>query len=164
MILTIGRKAIYPSQGPCRIDGVVKRVVNGRPMSFYQLTLLDDRGGDLFVPVDKVEAIGVRLLLKKSEVPKLIAALEKTTKRTRDLKERILDNVRTVTSGSALDLVEAVKALTELRNSRTLTPGESRMLERSRRLLVWEISEAMGETKIEAEEQIDRALGRRKQS
>jgi RNA polymerase-interacting CarD/CdnL/TRCF family regulator len=162
-MLTIGRKAIYPSQGPCRIDRVVKRVVDGRPMSFYQLTLLDDRGGALFVPVDKVKAIGVRLLLKKSEVPKLIATLEKTTRRTRDLKERILENLRTVTAGSALDLAEVVKALTELRNARPLTPGESRTLERSRRLLVWEISEAMGETKTVVEEQIDRALTRRKQ-
>lgn len=162
-MLTIGRKAIYPSQGPCRIDRVVKRVVDGRPMSFYQLTLLDDRGGALFVPVDKVEAIGVRLLLKKSDVPKLIAALEKTTKRTKALKERILENLREVTAGSALDLAEVVKALTELRNSRPLTPGESRTLERSRRLLVWEISEAMGETKTVVEEQIDRALTRRKQ-
>jgi RNA polymerase-interacting CarD/CdnL/TRCF family regulator len=162
-MLTIGRKAIYPSQGPCRIDRLVKRVVDGRPMSFYQLTLLDDRGGALFVPVDKVEAIGVRLLLKKSEVPKLIAALEKTTKRAKALKERILENLREVTAGSALDLAEVVKALTELRNSRPLTPGESRTLERSRRLLVWEISEAMGETKTVVEEQIDRALTRRKQ-
>ena len=162
-MLTIGRKAIYPSQGPCRIDCVVKKVVDGRPMSFYQLTLLDDRGGALFVPVDKVEAIGVRLLLKKSEVPKLIAAMEKTTRRTKALKERILENLRTITAGSALDLAEVVKALTELRNSRPLTPGECKTLERSRRLLVWEISEAMGEEKTVVEAQIDRALTRRKQ-
>jgi RNA polymerase-interacting CarD/CdnL/TRCF family regulator len=161
-MLTIGRKAIYPSQGPCRIDAVVKRVVNGSPMSFYQLTLLDDRGGALFVPVDKVKEIGVRLLLKKSEVPQLIAALEKTTRQTKVLKERILENLRTVTAGSALDLAEVVKTLTELRNSRPLTPGEARTLERSRRLLVWEISEAMGEEKTVVEEQIDRALTRRK--
>ena len=162
-MLIIGRKAIYPSQGPCRIDRVVKRVVDGRPVSFYHLTLLDDRGGDLFVPVDKVKAVGVRLLLKKSEIPKLFAVLEKTTRRTKDVKERVLENLRTVTSGSALDLAEVVKALTELRHSRALTPGESRTLERSRRLLVWEIAEAMGETKTAAEEQIDRALSRRKQ-
>ena len=162
-MLTIGRKAIYPSQGPCRIDGVVKRVVDGRPMSFYQLTLLDDRGGALFVPVDKVEDIGVRLLLKKSEVPRLIAALEKTTKRTRALKERILDNLRAVTAGSALDLAEVVKALTEMRNARPLTPAESRTLERSRRLLVWEMSEAMGEEKTVVDALVDRALTRRKQ-
>ena len=74
----------------------------------------------MFVPVDKVEAIGVRLLLKKSEVPKLIATLEKTTRRTKALKERILENLRAITAGSALDLAEVVKALTELRNSRPL--------------------------------------------
>jgi hypothetical protein len=44
VILTSGNKVIYPSQGPCLICQVIKKVIDGRPVSFYQLALLDDRG------------------------------------------------------------------------------------------------------------------------
>lgn len=64
MLLTVGNKVIYPSQGPCLIGPVITKIVDGRPMSFHQLALLNDSGGELFVPVDQVQAIGVRLLLE----------------------------------------------------------------------------------------------------
>ena len=62
MNMTVGNKVNYPHQGPCRIDEVVDRVVDGRSMSFYHLAVLDDRGGKLLVPTDKVEALGIRSL------------------------------------------------------------------------------------------------------
>ena len=45
-----------------------------------------------------------------------------------------------------------------------LSPGEVRILEKARRLLVSEISEVTGETRIAAEEQIDKVLEGRKGS
>jgi RNA polymerase-interacting CarD/CdnL/TRCF family regulator len=50
---------IYPSQGPCLIGSVVQKMIAGSPVSFYQLALLDDSGGELFVPVDKAQASGL---------------------------------------------------------------------------------------------------------
>jgi RNA polymerase-interacting CarD/CdnL/TRCF family regulator len=76
MILTVGNKVVYPCQGPCLINSIVEKVVAGVPKSFYQLSLLDERGGELFVPVDRVQAMGIRLLLKKSEIPKLLNKLK----------------------------------------------------------------------------------------
>ena len=78
--LTTGNKAVYPGQGPCRIGSVVKRVVDSRVITFYHLTVLDDNRGDLFVPVEKARAIGIRLLIKKSEVPTLLSHLKKKAK------------------------------------------------------------------------------------
>jgi len=65
VILTVGNKVIYPCHGLCLIGPVVKKVVDGRLMSLYRLALLDDSGGELFVPVDKTQAIGIRQLLKR---------------------------------------------------------------------------------------------------
>src|SRR5262245_54534194 len=50
VILATGNKVIYPSQGPCLIGPVIKIMVDGKPIRFYQLALLDDSGGELFVP------------------------------------------------------------------------------------------------------------------
>ncbi|MEP7342915.1 MAG: CarD family transcriptional regulator [Acidobacteriota bacterium] len=161
--LNVGTKVMYPSQGPCLIGSVVDKEVAGRPMSFYRLALLDDSGGELFVPVEKVQEIGLRPLLKKSEIPKLLDQLMKAGQIAKDWKQRAQDNLKLLTSGSAFDLAEVVETLTVLNEKKPLSFRENWMLERAKRLLVCEISEVLGETKIAAEEQINQALKARKE-
>jgi RNA polymerase-interacting CarD/CdnL/TRCF family regulator len=141
----------------------VDKEVAGRPMSFYRLALLDDSGGELFVPVEKVQEIGLRPLLKKSEIPKLLDQLMKAGQIAKDWKQRAQDNLKLLTSGSAFDLAEVVETLTVLNEKKPLSFRENWMLERAKRLLVCEISEVLGETKIAAEEQINQALKARKE-
>jgi len=156
--LTTGTKAVYPGQGPCRIGSVVKRVVGARVMMFYHLIVLDDNRGDLFVPVEKARSIGVRLLIKKAEVPGLLAHLKKSAKTADNWKQRATDNLKLFASGSPYDLAEVVASLTELGIARSLTLGETGTLGRAKRLLICEISEVTGETKAAVEEQVDHAL------
>jgi RNA polymerase-interacting CarD/CdnL/TRCF family regulator len=163
MILGIGNKVIYPSQGPCRIGHIVKRVIDGTLIEFYHLVVLAEGGGELYVPIDKAQTIGIRLLLDKSEIPKLLGHLKKTATIADHWKQRADYNSKMSTSGSAFDLAEVVESLTELRDTKALTLGESRTLERARRLLIGEISEVMGETKQEAEQQIEIALKAQKE-
>ena len=137
-------------------------LVAGEPRSFYHLIVLDDSGGELFVPVDKVQTIGIRPLVKRSDVPKLLGQLMKTSEMARDWKQRANDILRLFTSGSAFDLAEIVGSLTELSKTKSLSLRESWTLVRARQLLVCEISEVMGETKSAAEEQVDQALRARK--
>lgn len=162
MILTSGNKVVYPSQGPCLIGPVIKIDVDGRPVRFYQLALLNDSGGELFVPVDKAQTIGIRPLLNKSDIPKLLGLLKKPAGEAKDWKQRANDNFKLLASGSAFDLAEVVKSLTRLGEKKALSFRESQTLEKARKLLVYEISEVMGETKSAAEEQIDKALKTRK--
>jgi CarD family transcriptional regulator, regulator of rRNA transcription len=158
VILTIGNKVIYPYQGPCLIGPVIKKVIDGRPISFYRLALLDDSGGELFVPVDKVQSIGIRPLLNRSDIPKLLDLLKEPSGADKDWKQRADENLKLLTSGSTFDLAEVVKSLTKLGRKRELSFRESQTLEKARKLLIGEISEVMGDTKSAAEEQIDEAL------
>jgi CarD family transcriptional regulator len=158
MILTSGNKVIYPSQGPCLIGPIIKKVIDGRPVSFYLLALLDDSGGELLVPVDKVQTIGIRPLLSISDVPKVLGQLRGPSGVDKNWKQRADDNFKLLASGSAFDLAEIVKSLTKLGEKRSLSFQESRTLEKARKLLIGEISEVMGQTKSAAEEQINNAL------
>jgi CarD family transcriptional regulator len=158
MRLTVGSKVFYPYQGLCLISMVVKRVIDGTQKEFYHLTLLDNSGSDLFVPIDKVEAIGIRPLLKESDIPKLLDRLKQPTQSSSDSRQRTQDNQRLLASGSAFDLAAIVQSLTALSQTKALSPGEHRTIDRARRLLISEISEVMRETKEEAEEQVDEAL------
>ena len=96
MILTVGSTVVYPCQGPCLVGSAVERLVAAEPRSFYHLVVLYDSGGELFVPVDKVRAIGIRLLSQRSDIPKLQGHLMETTKVAKDWKQRANDILKTV--------------------------------------------------------------------
>ena len=158
MILTVGNKVVYPSQGPCRIGHIIKRDVGGTLIKFYHLLALDGSGGEMYVPVDKAQDIGVRLLLERSEIPKLFGQLKRADYTTGNGRQQAIDNLRLFSSGSPFDLAFIVEALTELRETKALTIGQARTLEKARRLLICEISEVLEETKEEAERQLDQVL------
>lgn len=162
MTLRVGDKVIYPSQGPCLVSASVKRMIGGSSVSFYNLALLDGSGGELFVPVDKVQQIGIRRMLRRTEIPKLLGQLRQTVPFDKNWKQRGIDNLRRLSSGSAFDLAEIVESLTELMGLRTLSFRESWMLGKARKLLVCEISEVMEEPMSAAEEHVDKALKAKK--
>src|SRR5215813_15112028 len=154
-MLSVGKTIVYPYQGPCLIGAVVKKVVGGRPTSFYQLDRLDEIGGALLVPVDKIGALKIRQLMTKSDIPKLLRRLKKPAATVMNWKQRTIDNLKLLASGSPLDLADVVESLTELNEARTLSLRDREMLDRARRILICEISEVMGETKSAAEQQVD---------
>ena len=158
MVLNIGNKVIYPSHGPCLISSIVDKVVNEQVMTFYELSVLNDSRGTLLVPVEKAKSIGLRPLLKKPEIPRLLDQLKRPSKASSDRKQRVRDNLKLLLSGSAFDLAEIVESLSELVETKSLSQGERGTLERAKRLLVCEIAEVTGETREEVEGQVDRAL------
>ena len=163
MILSVGDKVNYPCQGPCLVGSVVQRIVEGKPTEFYHLVVLDDPGGDLFIPVDdEAPSRGVRRLLDRSEIPKVLERLQQAAGAAKNWKRRAIDNSKLFATGSAFDLAEIVESLSGLAETKSLSAGDRQTLHRARKLLVSEISEVTGEIKSVAEAQIDGALKVRK--
>jgi RNA polymerase-interacting CarD/CdnL/TRCF family regulator len=156
LMLTVGEIVVYPCQGPCLIKGITGRIGDNRPIMFYHLLLLDDGGGELFVPVDKALIIGVRPLMKKSDILCLLDHLKKPAQSADNYRVRARDNLERFISGSAFALAEIIRSLTD--SGKSLSFGEIKTLEKARRLLICEIAEVMEETKEEAGERIDKAL------
>jgi CarD family transcriptional regulator len=159
MQLTIGNKVFYPYQGLCIIGPVVQKIMGGEAIHFYQLSVLDD-GGDLFVPVDKIAAVGIRPLLEASEIPLLMSqfTVKRSTQTALHYSQRALLYAQLLTSGSPLDLVEIVSSLTQLSEVKSLSLGQRKTLDKAKKLLIDEISEVLGEAKEEIEKQIGQAL------
>ena len=158
MRMMIGTKVIYPSQGPCLIGSIVQKEIAGSPVSCYQLALLDESGGELFVPVARARTSGLRQMLRRSEIPALLSRLQQPTVATKDWKQRAGENSKRLASGSAFDLVEIIKSLTALSAKKELSFTESRTLEKARRLMIGEIAEVLSATRSAAEELIDHAI------
>ena len=131
MILTVGSTVFYPCQGPCLVGAVVERSVAGEPRSFYHLIVLDDSGGELFVPVDKVRPLVSARCCRGLISRSCRGHLMKTTEVAKDWKQRANDILRLFTSGSAFDLAEIVGSLTELSKTKKLSIRESWTLVRA---------------------------------
>ena len=149
---------MYPGQGPCRVDQVISKLIDGKTVSFYQLSVLADGGAELFVPVNKAKVVGLRMLVSLKEASRILETLIEATNFADGWRERASDNVRLFNSGSALDLALVVKSLTEMSTRKSLSAGECKMLLKARNLLVREICEVTGETEQQVEQRIDSAL------
>jgi RNA polymerase-interacting CarD/CdnL/TRCF family regulator len=94
----------------------------------------------------------------------LFGQLKKAAAPATNWKQRAIEHSKLLTSGSPFDLAAVVESLTELNETKALSPRERQTLDRARKLLICEISEVMGETRNAAEEYIDQTLkARRKQ-
>ena len=96
--------------------------------------------------------------MKRAEIPGLLERLKRPTSTAEDSRQRARDNSRLLASGSAFDLAEIVESLTELNETKPLSIGERKTLERAKKLLVCEIAEVLRKTREEAERQVDKAL------
>lgn len=161
MLLRTGSVIVYPSQGPCLIGPMIERVIDEQSLMFYQLLVLNDGGGDLFIPVDKVEAVGVRPLLELSEIPRLLDHLTQPVSVGDNYRQRNLHILNLFASGSAFDLAEIVGSLTELNVIKSLSFGENKTLEKAKGLLVCEIAEVVGASREAAKDLVEAALGTR---
>lgn len=161
MSLASGSRIVYPSQGPCVIKAIVQKTIAERSMAFYQLVVLNDGGGELFIPVEKVEMVGIRRLLNRSEIPELMDGLSQPTATADNYRARSLHISKLFASGSACDLVEIVASLTQLHRSKSLSFVEHKTLERAKGLLACEIAEVMEVTRDVALGHVEAALAAR---
>jgi CarD family transcriptional regulator len=164
MRLTTGKKIVYPTQGPCLIGSIVSRTIGSQQLPFYQLTVLSNAAMNLFVPVHKARQLGIRPLLERKSIPKVLEQLMQPAKKASSWRQRNLYNLKLLAGGSAIDLAEVVESLTELRETKVLAFGENQTLERARELLICELSLVLKDAKVNAEELVDKALKARKES
>ena len=71
----IGDKAVYPGHGVGVIEAIETKQISGRELMFYILRILDN-GMTIMIPRDNVEAVGLRGVIRKLEVPKVIRILK----------------------------------------------------------------------------------------
>jgi CarD family transcriptional regulator len=162
MKLTIGKKIVYPAQGPCVVGSIVNRTIGNQQQPFYQLFVLNHDNMSLFVPIQKINQVGIRPLLDRAEIPRLFEQLRQPAKESPGWRQRNLHNLKLFAGGSAFDLAEVIESLTELREARALGFGEYKTLQRARELLICELSLVLKQAKEKAERLLDEALQARR--
>jgi len=154
----VGEKVVYPNHGVGIIEEVTSRPVNGVPEEFYMLRI-HSNASLVMVPTTNVKSVGLRKIIKRSDVDGLFKLLEKDFfEPEADWKGRYKDHSEKMRTGSIFQVAEVLKNLVYLSYKKSLSFREKRMLDRAKQLIVSEVATVRGVSEKAVEEHIDRAM------
>lgn len=158
-----GNKVIYPRLGICRVSGIVEQTVNGTTVRLYQLKPLDFQDSTtILVPVNKAAGVGVRKLIDKTDIPKLLRFLGKDIEVATDHRKRNAKNAERMATGEIYEVADSLKTMSKLSKGKTLSPEEQQTMARARYLIIREIAHVTKLAPEEVEGMIDNALAGKK--
>ena len=136
-----GNKVIYPRLGICRVAGIVEQTVGGATVKLYQLKPVDFQDSTtIMVPVAKADEVGVRKLIDKADIPKLLRFLGKDIEVATDHRKRNAKNAERMASGEIYEVADSLKTMAKLSRGKTLSPEEQQTMARARYLIIKEIA------------------------
>lgn len=158
MDFKVGDKVVYPNHGVGIIEQVTKKSIGDVVSSFYCLRILST-DSTVMVPVGNTSAVGLRKVLTKREVNRVMEVLKNGDVATYDdWKGRFQANSEKMRTGDIKAVSEVLKSLTVLAEIKPLSYRERKMLDRARFLLISELAEAGNKDVEKVEGEIDAAL------
>lgn len=154
-----GTKVVYPTHGVGLIEAIEKKEAAGGLQSFYVVRIIGN-GMTILVPTQNATRVGLREVIKPSEIPKVLAILKKNNLEiSSNWNRRFKDNLERIRTGSLFEVALVLRKLVVLQKERSLSFGEKTMLENVRRLTVSEISHASGIDQERARALVEQAVG-----
>lgn len=158
MELTIGQKVAYPNQGVCMVEGVQEKRIGGCAMSFYSLRVLNDNS-IIFVPTENTETVGIRPVISSIQCKKLISRLSADFDEIScDWKSRSKEFMGQLQSGDVFQAADVLKKLTFLSHEKKLSFREQNLLEKSKFLIISEITNANAADETALRDEIERLV------
>src|SRR5215469_5609008 len=136
----IGDRVVYPNHGVGVIEQIGSRTLGAQPEKYY---LLHIKSSNLkvTVPFHSVEAVGLRRVVKNGDIKKILDFLsDGESASATDWKDRFKENSDRMRTGSLMEVAAVLKSLLVLKESKSLSFREKKMLDRARYLLVSELA------------------------
>jgi len=153
-----GDTVVHPEHGAAVIEELRDREFLGEKRKYLVLRVAY---GDLtlMVPVDSTEEVGLRQVVSKNEVKKVLKVLtEDESSMAANWSRRFKNNMEKLHSGDPYQVAEVLRNLAIREREKGLSAGEKRMILKARQILISELSYATAKTEDEAEIMIDEVL------
>lgn len=136
------------------------KTIMGTTCGFYSLRMMAS-DTTVLVPIDNAEGVGLRGAISDQEVKKLFTLLGNgKIENHQNWKGRFKDNSDKMRTGSIYEVIDVLKNLNFLSQSKNLSFREKRMLDRAKFLVVSEISEVTSQSAEAVEDKVNKALER----
>jgi CarD family transcriptional regulator len=154
----VGDRVIYPHHGAATITSKETRTAFGEEREYL---VLKTAHGELTlsVPADMAEEVGMRPPIDEDDVEDLFELLgKKDIREPANWSRRFKNHQEKLKSGDIYQVAEVVRNLALREQSKGLSAGEKSMLEKSRQILVSELSISMDVTEDEALDRVEQQL------
>lgn len=133
-------KIVYPMHGVGTIDAIEKKVVLGKRAEYYMITIINS-GMKVMIPVKNADEIGIRAIIPKKEIKKVLALLSSDEDNSvDDWKERYQNNIDKVKSGSIMQVSEVARDLYRRGCFKELSIMERKLYENAYQLVTHELA------------------------
>ena len=158
--MEIGDRVVYPMHGAGEVVDIEENEVGGVKQSYYILKM--PMGNlKLMLPVDKVEEIGVREIIDKSQVKAVAEVLEGRAEHiTGSWNRRFHSTLNRLKSGDILEVAAVARNISRESLKRKISGGERRLLELSRQILISELVYVQDKTSEEVENWVDNHIAK----
>jgi CarD family transcriptional regulator len=153
-MFNIGDYAVCPGHGVGQIVDIEERELGNSKKTFFIIKILAN-GMTVMVPTDS--ETGIRGLVNQNEIEEVFSLLN-----NHDIKvdnstwnRRYREYSLKIKTGSVIEIAEVLRQLFLLKNKKSLSFGEKKMLDQCRELLVQEISLKVGSDKLQTADKIN---------
>ncbi len=150
----VNQKIVYPSQGVGKILEVFERDFKGEKTPYYKI-YIEASDMVVMVPVANAESLGIRQIVGKDDAKAAMELLsEEGDPITSDWKLRYQMNLDLLKKGTVKDIATIVRTLYNRSKVKELPILERKLYDSAKKLLIDEISIALGMSEKEVENQI----------
>ncbi len=155
----IGSKIIYPSHGIGTIEKIEQKSVAGVNESCY-IIFFKTSGMKIMAPIKQANFVGMRSLITKREVPKIMRILKDGGEKRieSNWNKRQKTYMEKIKSGSIFEVALVYRDLYFLKERKGLSFGEQQVFDNAQKLVVSEIAEAKGIHEEKATKLLSKAL------
>jgi CarD family transcriptional regulator len=141
MMFQIGDKAVFPGHGVGVIEAIETKQFLGNEQSFYILRIADN-GMTIMIPRDNARAVGLREVIRKLEIPKVIKILKDRDVAidTQTWNRRYREYMDKINTGSIFEIAEVLRDLYLLKSEKELSFGERKIMDLAKNFLVKELA------------------------
>ena len=135
----VGQKIVYPMLGAGTIQSIEKKEVLGKTSEYYTVKI---SFGEVIamVPVHAAEEVGLRDLMKPSEIDKVISFIKEYVPcDCLNWNKRYRENMNKLKSGNVYEIAEVAKALFIRDKEQGLSTGERKIFMNAKQIILSEI-------------------------
>lgn len=157
-MFNIGDMIVYPMHGAGIIEAVEEKEILGEKRKYFIMRMPI---GEMkaMVPIDNVEDVGVREIIDKEEMERVLDILKGSkTSMPQNWNRRYRINMDKIKSGDIFEIAAVVRNLMLLDMLKGLSTGERKMLSNAKQMLVSEMVLVLDITLEEVEDLITKAI------
>ena len=157
-MFSVGDNIVYPMHGAGTIESIEEREMEGEKCEYYVL-IIPQNGIRIMIPCNRAAQVGVRCIIKKSEVDRVNETLRgESTEMAKIWNRRYRDNLEKLKTGKITNVAEVVRDLMRVDNEKRLSTGEKKMLSNAKQILISELTLACGKGEAELTILIEKAV------